>query len=146
MIIIEFISSPDKEILGQWKTNKDRFRIGRIARNDIIIDDPGISKSHLEINHKKNNLIICTLDESEFYYSNGKKIIGTKMHKLNDLVRIGDTTFKIINIDNRADKDYSKDISEGYDKIISSSTDMKSVLKMIETEILWLEKEVNARK
>jgi len=144
MISLKFTNSPDKEIIGTWKTFAKKVLIGSSKTCNIIIEDDKISKVHLCLELKKDGLIIHGLSEKAQYFSNGKKIFGTKLHTTGDKVRFGDTEFEIIKIEQISHDTYSEKMKDAYESSSSDSPEVEKVLKYIEKELLWLEKEINA--
>jgi len=69
--------------------------IGRDAKCDIIINDPHVSREHLQIMKDKNgNYSLFDLESTTGTYVNGKKIKGEVKLQNHDVVKIGNTLLK----------------------------------------------------
>ncbi len=70
--------------------------IGRDGSNcDIIVQDPHISRVHLQIMKDDNgNVSILDLESSTGTYVNGRKIIGERKVEQGDIIKIGNTVLK----------------------------------------------------
>lgn len=65
--------------------------IGRGPGNDIVIQDPKVSKIHLQLVFNGNICSAVDLNSTNGTYVNGKKITGEVCLQPNDTIRIGDT-------------------------------------------------------
>ena len=65
--------------------------IGRGPGNDIVIQDPKVSKIHLQLVSNGNICSAVDLNSTNGTYVNGRKISGEVCLQPNDTIRIGDT-------------------------------------------------------
>lgn len=65
--------------------------IGRSSENDIVIQDPKVSRTHLQLVSNGSNCSVVDLNSANGTYVNGKKISGEVHLSPNDTIRIGDT-------------------------------------------------------
>ena len=94
MVTFEIQSSPDDERLGETTFHFESFTLGGSRKADLFIEDPDIQSIHLLFKLRADGLLINSSSE-HFYYSNSKKIKGTKLHKVGDTIKVGTTTFII---------------------------------------------------
>ena len=67
--------------------------VGRSQNNDIVIDDPYVSKTHCQIVKDDNGRVsIIDINSRNGVYINGVKAHGKVYLKTTDIVRIGNTT------------------------------------------------------
>ncbi|MCS7073304.1 MAG: FHA domain-containing protein [Bacteroidia bacterium] len=70
---------------------KKTVLIGRTADNDVILDDPFVSRRHLSITRDTNGVItLQDLGSLNGTFVNGKKVITTTLSDI-DIVKIGNT-------------------------------------------------------
>lgn len=65
--------------------------IGRSSENDVVIQDPKVSRTHLQLVSNGINCSVVDLNSANGTYVNGKKISGEVHLNPNDTIRIGDT-------------------------------------------------------
>ena len=65
--------------------------IGRSSENDVVIQDPKVSRTHLQLVSNGSNCSVVDLNSANGTYVNGKKISGEVHLNPNDTIRIGDT-------------------------------------------------------
>jgi pSer/pThr/pTyr-binding forkhead associated (FHA) protein len=82
------ILSLDGQVLAEYNMNKERYTIGRLADNDIRIDNPAVSGHHSLIINILNDSFLEDLNSTNGTYVNGKLI---KKHALQhgDVVTVG---------------------------------------------------------
>lgn len=68
---------------------KDKFFIGRMAENDLVVDDPLASRSHALIERQGNEYWLRDQESENGLYLNGLRIGQAKL-KIGDVIRIGD--------------------------------------------------------
>lgn len=67
--------------------------VGRAVNNDIVINDPKVSRIHLQIVQNDNGICsVVDLNSANGTYVNNEKISGEKFLEENDTIRIGDTS------------------------------------------------------
>ncbi len=82
------ILSLDGQVMAEYNMNKERYTIGRLADNDIRIDNPAVSGHHSLIINILNDSFLEDLNSTNGTYVNGKLI---KKHALQhgDVVTVG---------------------------------------------------------
>ena len=79
----------DGEFKGkEVEIDKPIFTIGRIAGNDLVIPDPGVSKRHSRIVRKNEKFYIEDFDSTNGIYINGEKVEKGEL-KSGDTLEIG---------------------------------------------------------
>lgn len=79
------------------------LKIGRDPQNDICIKHPSISRYHAEIRKENGSLILRDLNSSNGTFVNGRALTRDWTLKVQDVVRIGMSTFTL-NIDETLDQ------------------------------------------
>ena len=75
------------------KENRNIINVGRSLINDIIIEDPYVSKMHCQfVKDDNGNIILIDIDSQNGTYVNAQKIRNKVVLQRNDIVRIGNTT------------------------------------------------------
>jgi pSer/pThr/pTyr-binding forkhead associated (FHA) protein len=80
--------SLDGQVLAEYNMNKERYTIGRLADNDIRIDNPAVSGHHSLIINILNDSFLEDLNSTNGTYVNGKLI---KKHAMQhgDVITVG---------------------------------------------------------
>src|ERR1700756_1526142 len=80
--------SLDGQVLAEYNMNKERYTIGRLADNDIRIDNPAVSGHHSLLINILDDSFLEDLNSPNGTYVNGKLI---KKHALQagDVIPIG---------------------------------------------------------
>jgi pSer/pThr/pTyr-binding forkhead associated (FHA) protein len=73
------ILSLDSQVLAEYTMNRERYTIGRLADNDVRIDNPAVSGHHALIINILNDSFLEDLNSTNGTYVNGKLI---KKHAL----------------------------------------------------------------
>ena len=66
--------------------------IGRSSENDIVINDPKVSRVHSQLVQHEGGCSIVDLNSANGTFVNGQKINGEVRLQPNDIIRIGNTT------------------------------------------------------
>lgn len=132
MIKVLFTQSPDTLVLHEFYFPLNIISFGTALDNNLVINDSALTSKALRLEATKDGLI-CSNVNIPYFHSNGKKISGSKLHKKDDLVVIGKTSFKII--DYLFDATYLNNIQKAYIETIRAHPDAKEVLKEIKQEI-----------
>lgn len=93
------LSQPVLDIAGQrYSLNAESITLGRSAEADILIDDTGVSRKHLEILSSANSATAVDLGSTNGVYVNGRRITGSLALRDGDSLKIGRTTmvFRLI--------------------------------------------------
>ncbi len=75
--------------------NRD-ISIGRGFNNEIVIENPYVSKKHLLIKNDEGKYVAEDLNSSNGSYINGKKLLGSVYLESGDIIQIGDLQFEFI--------------------------------------------------
>ena len=92
---MEFLDSPDRDILGRRVVGFDEVFLGSGRANGIIVDDPDTKRRDIRLSVMESGVFVENC-ESDHYLSNGKKVSGKKLHSPGDCIGLGNTTFKIL--------------------------------------------------
>ncbi|MDX1454004.1 MAG: FHA domain-containing protein [Gammaproteobacteria bacterium] len=92
----KLILSLDGAVLAEYEMDKERFTIGRLADNDIHVDNMAVSGHHALIINILNDSFLEDLNSTNGTYVNGKLI---KKHALQDgdTITIGKHALKYVN-------------------------------------------------
>ena len=115
MIELEFIDSPDKDVLGKRVIYFNEVSVGRSQANVIIVDDMGMKEQDIHLIVSESGVFVENR-EAEHYFSNDKKISGKKLHVAGDRIRAGGTTLKILSF--KAVKEDNEDYDSIYQREI----------------------------
>lgn len=74
----------------------DGARIGRSSKNDIVLEDPLMSRHHSRVYFKEDALWITDLGSANETLVNEKGIADIALH-VNDRIQLGDTVLKVLN-------------------------------------------------
>ena len=135
MVIFEIKSSPDTERIGEVKTFYENFTLGGNRKTDILIEDSNIADVHLVFVHNKDGLLSKSTD-SNYYFTNGKKIKGAKLHQVGDELKIGET---ILVIKELLFENLSRSFGELYQETIKMNPDSESIIIQLQKELIYLE-------
>ena len=95
VVELEFLNSPDRDVLGKRVIYFDEISLGRSRANMVIVDDPGVEKKDIRLSVTESGVFVENC-ESAYYFSNDKKVSGKKLHSQGDSIRVGNTTLKIL--------------------------------------------------
>ena len=94
MIHLEVTSSPDLNVINDFEFFQNQIYLGRLSGN-LYINDPELLKSHLMIEVLENSLLIHPQKGVEFYLIDGKRSSTVRKLRIEQLITIGQTTFKV---------------------------------------------------
>ncbi|MBK23691.1 MAG: hypothetical protein CME70_06765 [Halobacteriovorax sp.] len=135
MVIFDVISSPDKERIGELSIFLENFTLGSSRKADLLFEDEDISKLHLNFILSESGLLIKS-SENDYYFSNGKKLKGGKIHKIGDEVRVGSSILKIKLLDF---KHLSEKFSDLYKKRLEENPEQEALITQLQKELIHLE-------
>jgi len=141
MLTLEFINSPDENIVGEYSTYRRVLFLGRNSSNDIIIDDPEITSTQLKIQMLHSGLMITSRD-SHGYLSNKKKVVGSKVHTAGDEIQIGQTIFKIKSYTPPKFISYQEELQASLKETTEKNPEAEKILSYLEKELLEIEKDL----
>ena len=67
------------------------YTIGRLRTNNIIINDPTVSKNHAEITLVNNEIYVRDLDSTNGTFVNGVRINDKSILRYNDILKVGNS-------------------------------------------------------
>lgn len=98
MIHLEITTSPDKNVLTDFKFCQNEVYLGRSSGNLQIID-PELRESHIMIEVVERDLIIHPQKNVESYLIDGKRSSTIRKIKAGQLITMGTTSFKVISFE-----------------------------------------------
>ena len=98
MIQIEFLKSPDKDILSTFQFFQNQIYLGRTF-GTFLIKDPDLYKTHLMIEVVGNDLLVHPQTDVEFYLIDGKRSSTVRKIKRGQIITIEKTNFKVLNFE-----------------------------------------------
>ena len=94
VIWVEILSRQD--VIARFRFEKDEIRIGRGYDNDVIVDDPYVSPSHLRITRSEAGLVADDAGTPNGTFVNGgKSKIGRLLLNGGEPIRIGRTFIRV---------------------------------------------------
>lgn len=130
MIILDFKSSPDLDLVGLHTYYKNRLVLGR-NRGDLLIDD-NLSGPHLSFDLNEKGLFAQILDKSNVFHVNGKRIGGRKNIEPGDHIQIGETLFLVKNFFYDESYKTSYVIKQNLNILIQEESPLLSIIDQID--------------
>ncbi len=84
-------------LIKEYYVLNREINIGRSLNNDIVIEDPYVSKHNTKLFKLDGKYIIKDLNSANGTYLNGKKLLGATELKSGDVLKVGDLEFKFKN-------------------------------------------------
>lgn len=82
--------------MGQTYTmSGDVLRIGRSPDNDLVLDDPRVSRYHAQLSHRGDVLIVEDLGSTNGTLVNGRRISGPHVLQPTETIAIGSSVFSV---------------------------------------------------
>jgi|GEM_PF-3471542 len=133
MIRIEIISKnrKEKELVTLYF---ERFFIGSGNQSQLKIKAQ-IPPQFLKLSIKSNGVLVETIGNSPTTI-NGKKILGAKLCKIQDIIQIENHSLKIIDLDPNQTNS-SMDLSSLYDNFYENNEEYAQILNAIDKELLY---------
>jgi hypothetical protein len=78
---------------------KGMTKIGRTSDNDLVINDPSISRSHAQIRESNGHFTLSDLDSKFGTYLNGTKLRTPMVLESGDVIVLGNTELKFLSAD-----------------------------------------------
>ena len=119
-VILIKIKKGDQETEYKRFTKKEIF-IGRIKKNDLVLNNQNVSKRHCKLVIKPNGLKIHDLNSTNGTFVNGIRIKKYKKINPSDAVYIGDYTLEIKIQDLRDDNNHLQGSSQYFLKCVHGS-------------------------
>ncbi|MCK4836302.1 MAG: diguanylate cyclase [Candidatus Aminicenantes bacterium] len=110
-IILTVLSGKEADFGKVFTFNQDKISIGRNKKNDLMLDDPRVSKMHCQINviysDVLEQIIIEDLDSTNGTYVNGSTVKQSILRP-GDKIEIGETVLRFSYNDEIEEKYHSK--------------------------------------
>ena len=74
-----------------YELNKDIITLGRDITNDIVINDPEVSRHHMRITRTTGGFTIEDLGSTNGTFINGQRVTGARPLRTGDMVGLGET-------------------------------------------------------
>ena len=137
-LIFTVMSGNETDFGKVFNLNQDRILIGRDKDNDIILDDPKISKVHSEINpifsDVLEQIIIKDLDSTNGTYVNGI-LIKQNILKSGDKIEIGETVLRFSYNDEVEERYHAKLFTFASTDSLTGMYNKRFILNELETQI-----------
>ncbi|MET1079446.1 MAG: FHA domain-containing protein [Pseudomonas sp.] len=75
----------------------ERFTLGQYGKNDLVLEDSGISPFHAEIRQEQGLYYLFDCGSQEGSFVNGERVSGRYQVRANDCIRLGSVEFDLIN-------------------------------------------------
>jgi len=138
MISIEFISGPDTTLLGLYQSNFNYLTIGTHKKNSIIIHDPNLLNYQFTLMIRDDLLYIKSESDKAYFLVSGKKFYGKKNLRSDDLLKVGETTIKIISF--KYSTIVGKSLTQRFKEATNNKPELVPLLENLEAELVDLEK------
>ena len=142
MLELEFISSPDPEILGLYQTFKLRLVVGNTLKDDLIIRDHQLTGEMFALEMLPQGVLGKNLQKEQSYLVNGKKFSGAKILQIGDRITLGNTVFAIKTYTPPHDTTSLATMKEALAKIQREHAYLLPVLAALEKELVAVEREL----
>ncbi|MGO1183889.1 MAG: FhaA domain-containing protein [Micrococcaceae bacterium] len=81
---------PVLDVAGtKYALNSDSVVLGRATDADITLDDPGVSRRHLEVTTRGSTITAVDLGSTNGFFVNGRKVQGSATLRHGDLITVG---------------------------------------------------------
>jgi hypothetical protein len=140
MIKLFIIQSTDLEVKGEFCFFLNVVKVGSSSTNHLIFNDSDIASHHitLELN-KKGPFIVST--EGNFFLLNGKKIEGIKKLNINDVVKVGSTSFGILDFSLEDEEKYYSHLNDSYSRLHEDFLETAPITQAAIREFAYCKKE-----
>lgn len=130
MIHLEITSSPDKNIITDFKFHQNEVYLGHSSGN-LHIKDSAVRESHVMIEVVERDLIIHPQKGVESYLIDGKRSTAIRKISLGQVLTIGSTTFKIIGFEETIISSKKKILDEKLNKLMESNSQRLVVIEKL---------------
>jgi hypothetical protein len=121
MINIEVIESPDMDVIAPFKYFQNQIYIGKTV-GDLWINDNELFPAHIFLEVMGSDLLIHPQKDVEHYLLNGKRSSSIRKLKVNDVITIGKTTFKVLSFSQTITESKQEILDKKLDKLISEDS------------------------
>jgi pSer/pThr/pTyr-binding forkhead associated (FHA) protein len=81
-----------------FELDKPSYMIGREAGNDIVIEDPQVSRRHAQLTRQGNSYLIEDVGSTNGTYVNGKRVMAPTLLSNGDMVGLADTVIIAVQV------------------------------------------------
>src|SRR5512137_1639879 len=81
-----------------FELDKPSYMIGREAGNDIVIEDPQVSRRHAQLTRQGNSYLIEDIGSTNGTYVNGKRVMAPTLLANGDMVGLADTVIIAVQV------------------------------------------------
>ncbi len=81
---------------GQHELLSPVCTIGRAADNDVVLDDPLVSRHHAELRRQNEGWLLCDCDSTNGTYLNGRRLTQPELVRDGDEIHIGQTVLTFV--------------------------------------------------
>lgn len=139
MIEINFLTSPDPEVIGKYKFFYDSINLGNSKKNDLIIDDPQVLDFHIKLSVSSEGIICEGIADTISFKGNDQYFKGKKTFGKKDKIKIGNTIFEILDFSPEPLPKTQLSLKESYEKIFQKFPEQERIIEEMENEISRLE-------
>jgi hypothetical protein len=139
MIEINFLDSSDKEIIGKYKFFYDTISIGTSNQNDLIIQDLNLNESHLTLSITNGTISCEGIGEFSSFIYKSKTFKGKKAFIKKDQIKIGNTTFEIVDFSLEPPSPKGLSLKESYESLLKEFPEQEKIIDEMENEISKIE-------
>ena len=142
MIEINLLNSSDKEINGKYKFFYDTISIGTSNKNDLIIQDLTLNETHLTLSITNDTLTCEGGGEASSFIYNSKTFKGRKAFIKKDKIKIGDSTFEIVDFSLEPPPPKGLSLKESYERLLKEFPEQEKIIDEMENEISKIESSI----
>ncbi|MCP4913904.1 MAG: hypothetical protein GY909_12395 [Oligoflexia bacterium] len=137
MIFLEVTNSPDPDFISPYEFYFKSISVGSSKKSNLYFPFKEIRNYHLKISLISDDKVSVKNIDAKYYYSNGKKVSGDKVHTIGDTVKIGDIEFRFtkLNLSSIPVTDYEQLFRDAYNRGAQS----EFFLEQLEHELKNLE-------
>jgi hypothetical protein len=128
MIHFEILKSPDSSMITKIEFFQNVIYIGK-TKGNIILNDTSLLESHVMIEVINNDLIIHPQKNVDYYLIDGKRATSIRKIKTNQVITIGQTSFKIINFEETKLKSKKNTLDEKLNILIESNSSRLEIIE-----------------
>ena len=143
MLELEFISSPDQEILGLYQTFKLRLVVGNTLKDDLIIRDHQLTGEMFSLAMLPQGVLGKNLQKEQSYLVNGKNFSGAKILQVGDQITLGETVFTLKSYTPPYDTTSLATMKQALGEIQQHHVHLLPLLAALEKELVALEREIS---
>ena len=143
MLELEFISSPDTEILGLYQTFLLKLVVGNTLKDDLIIRDHQLVGEMFALEMLPQGVLGKNLQDAYPYLVNGKKFQGAKILNVGDKITLGATVFTIKSYTPPHDTTSLATMKAAFEEIKLHHAYLLPVLAALEKELVAVEREIS---